>query len=81
LFDLSGTITFLSEQISHQQSANSIFLSEQISTSHQPAAKQTDRKGHDVWKIKVTQLKLNILGYALLTILLVFFIVRRRIGL
>jgi hypothetical protein len=31
----------LSEQTSHQQSANSIFLSEQISTSHQPPAKRT----------------------------------------
>jgi hypothetical protein len=28
--------SFLSEQISHQQSVNSTFLSEQISTSHQP---------------------------------------------
>jgi hypothetical protein len=28
--------TFLSEQISQQQSASSTFLSEQISTSHQP---------------------------------------------
>jgi hypothetical protein len=28
--------TFLSEQTSHQQLASSIFLSEQISTSHQP---------------------------------------------
>jgi hypothetical protein len=28
--------TFLSEQTSHQQSANSTFLLEQISTSHQP---------------------------------------------
>jgi hypothetical protein len=33
--------TFLSEQISHQQSDNSAFLSEQISTSHQPPAKRT----------------------------------------
>jgi hypothetical protein len=31
--------TFLSEQTSHQQSANSTFLSEQISTIHQPPAK------------------------------------------
>jgi hypothetical protein len=33
--------TFLSEQISQQQSASSTFLSEQISTSHQPPAKRT----------------------------------------
>jgi hypothetical protein len=33
--------TFLSEQISHQQSGSSTFLSEQISTSHQPP--QTNR--------------------------------------
>jgi hypothetical protein len=33
--------TFLSEQTRHQQSASSIFLSEQISTSHQPPAKRT----------------------------------------
>jgi hypothetical protein len=36
--------TFLSEQTSHQQSANNIFLSEQISTSHQPPAKRTGCK-------------------------------------
>jgi hypothetical protein len=30
---------FLSEEISHQQPANGTFLSEQISTSHQPPAK------------------------------------------
>jgi hypothetical protein len=35
--------TFLSEQTSHQQSASSTFLSEQISTSHQPPAKRTAR--------------------------------------
>jgi hypothetical protein len=34
--------TFLLEQTSHKQSANSTFLSEQISTGHQPPAKQTD---------------------------------------
>jgi hypothetical protein len=33
--------TFLSEQTNHQQSVSSAFLSEQISTSHQPPAKQT----------------------------------------
>jgi hypothetical protein len=33
--------TFLSEQTDHQQSANSIFFSEEISTSHQPPAKRT----------------------------------------
>jgi hypothetical protein len=32
---------FLSEQTNHQQSASSTFLSEQISTSHQPPAKRT----------------------------------------
>jgi hypothetical protein len=32
--------TFLSEQTSHQQPANSIFLSKQISTSHQPPTKR-----------------------------------------
>jgi hypothetical protein len=32
---------FFSEQTSHQQSASSTFLSEQISTSHQPPAKRT----------------------------------------
>jgi hypothetical protein len=31
----SANSTFLSEQISHQQPASSIFLSEQISTNHQ----------------------------------------------
>jgi hypothetical protein len=35
-FGLSATSTFLSEQISHQQPANSTFHSQQISTSHQP---------------------------------------------
>jgi hypothetical protein len=35
--------TFLSEQTSHQQQANSTFLSEQTSTSHQPPAKRTGR--------------------------------------
>jgi hypothetical protein len=34
-------VLFLSEQISHQQQANSTFLSQQISTSHQPPAKRT----------------------------------------
>jgi hypothetical protein len=34
--------SFLSEQINHQQSANSTFLSEQTSTSHQPPADRTD---------------------------------------
>jgi hypothetical protein len=38
---LSANSTFLSEQISHQQPANSIFLSEQTSTSRQPPAKRT----------------------------------------
>jgi hypothetical protein len=33
--------TFLSQQTSHQQSVSSTFLSEQISTSHQPPAKRT----------------------------------------
>jgi hypothetical protein len=33
--------TFLSEQTSQQQSANSTFLLEQISTSHQPPARRT----------------------------------------
>jgi hypothetical protein len=33
--------TFLSEQTSHQQSAKSIFLSQQISTSHQPNEQAT----------------------------------------
>jgi hypothetical protein len=32
---------FLSQQISHQQSANSTLLSEQTSTSHQPPANRT----------------------------------------
>jgi hypothetical protein len=32
---------FLSQQTSHQQSDNNTFLSEQISTSHQPPAKRT----------------------------------------
>jgi hypothetical protein len=32
---------FLKEQTSHQQSGSSTFLSEQISTSHQPPAKRT----------------------------------------
>jgi hypothetical protein len=32
--------TFLSQQTSHQQSTSSIFLSERISTSHQPPDKQ-----------------------------------------
>jgi hypothetical protein len=36
-----ANITFLSQQISHQQPANSTFLSEQTSTSHQPPAKRT----------------------------------------
>jgi hypothetical protein len=35
------SITFLSEQTNHQQSVNSIFLSEQTSTSHHPPAKRT----------------------------------------
>jgi hypothetical protein len=34
-------ILFLSEQIGHQQPANSIILSEEISTSHQPPVKRT----------------------------------------
>jgi hypothetical protein len=34
-------VLFLSEQTSHQQPANSTFLSEQISTSHQSPAKRT----------------------------------------
>jgi hypothetical protein len=33
--------TFFSEEISHQQSANSTFLSKQTSTSHQPPANRT----------------------------------------
>jgi hypothetical protein len=33
--------TFLLEQTSHQQLDSSTFLSEQISTSHQPPAKRT----------------------------------------
>jgi hypothetical protein len=37
----NANITFLSEQISHQQLASSIFLSKQISTSYQPPAKRT----------------------------------------
>jgi hypothetical protein len=37
----SISITFLLEQISHQQPASSTFLSEQTSTSHQPLAKRT----------------------------------------
>jgi hypothetical protein len=32
---------FLSKQTNHQQSASNTFLSEQISTSHQPPAKRT----------------------------------------
>jgi hypothetical protein len=40
-FGLSVTSTFLSEQTSHQQSANNTFFSQQISTSHQPPAKRT----------------------------------------
>jgi hypothetical protein len=40
-FDLPATSQqyFLSEQTNHQQSANNTFLSNQISTSHQPPAK------------------------------------------
>jgi hypothetical protein len=34
--------TFFSEQTAHHQSASNTFLSEQISTSHQPPAKPTD---------------------------------------
>jgi hypothetical protein len=34
---------FLSGQTNHQQLANSIFISEQINTSHQPPAKPTGR--------------------------------------
>jgi hypothetical protein len=41
----STSSTFLSEQISHQQPASSIFLSEQISTSHQQPAKRTGLSG------------------------------------
>jgi hypothetical protein len=33
--------TFLLQQISHQQSVSSTFLSEQTSTSHQPPTKRT----------------------------------------
>jgi hypothetical protein len=33
--------TFLSEQISHQQSVSSTFLPEQTNTTHQPPAKRT----------------------------------------
>jgi hypothetical protein len=39
--DKNLSSTFLSEQTNHQQPASSTFLSEQISTSHQPPAKQT----------------------------------------
>jgi hypothetical protein len=35
-YRLPASSTFLSQQISHHQSANRTFLSEQISTSHQP---------------------------------------------
>jgi hypothetical protein len=35
-FGLSATNHFVPEDTSHQQPTNSIFLSEQISTSHQP---------------------------------------------
>jgi hypothetical protein len=38
---LSASSTFLSQQTIHQQPTNSIFLSEQISTSYQPLAKRT----------------------------------------
>jgi hypothetical protein len=37
-------VTFLAEQTSHQQSANSTFLSEQISTGHQPPAERTHHR-------------------------------------
>jgi hypothetical protein len=36
-----ASITFLSQQTSHQQPVSNTFLSEQISTSHQPPAKRT----------------------------------------
>jgi hypothetical protein len=39
---LSASSTFLSQQISHQQPANSTLLSEQTSTRHQPPANRTD---------------------------------------
>jgi hypothetical protein len=38
--------TFLSQQTSNQQSADNTFLSEQISTSHQPPAKRTGLARH-----------------------------------
>jgi hypothetical protein len=40
-----ANITFLSEQISHQQSASSTFLLEQTSTSHQPNEQATSGFG------------------------------------
>jgi hypothetical protein len=46
--------TFLLEQINHQQSAHNTFLSEQISTSHQPPAKQTGyyrKNAHLYWSM------------------------------
>jgi hypothetical protein len=44
--------TFLSEQTSHQQPANITFLSQQISTSHQPPAKRTGCwNGARVWNL------------------------------
>jgi hypothetical protein len=36
-----ASITFLSEQTSHKQSASSTLLSEKTSTSHQPPANRT----------------------------------------
>jgi hypothetical protein len=38
---LFAAVLFLSQQTSHQQPASSTFLSEQISTRHQPPAKRT----------------------------------------
>jgi hypothetical protein len=43
---LSATSAFLSEEISHQQPANSTFLSEQTSTSHQPPTNRTGCQFH-----------------------------------
>jgi hypothetical protein len=40
-YEPPASSTFLSQQTSHQQSVSSIFLSEQISISHQPPAKRT----------------------------------------
>jgi hypothetical protein len=47
----SANSTFLSEQISHQQPASSTFLSEQISTSHQPNEQAGGFQVSRVWMV------------------------------